>query len=129
VIKYEPPIIPSQAGNLVPLPNLVSLYDIEGAERFGEQVDKYLLDAPIEVEPYLDLIGQFAIETVALNVILRDWLARRSITEASNGFSVLNPAVIREGIVIRPMHEMRNEALGRVVIKRRSPECLVVSEY
>jgi len=34
VTKYEPPIIPDKAGNLKPLPNGLSVYDIEGCERF-----------------------------------------------------------------------------------------------
>src|SRR5688572_4052170 len=33
VTKYEPPVVPIQAGKLVALPSLVSMYDIEGAER------------------------------------------------------------------------------------------------
>ena len=238
VTKYEPPIIPSQAGNLVPLPDMVSVYDIEGAERFGEQVEQYLLDAPVmiteklegshfaasfyadgkiavsqrrfRIEPvegaehdwhkaartsglldklprlkaeverrlgrafqvvtvrgemigpgiqgnyyklpaqalrvfeieangtpleaniYLNLIDEFEIDAVPLlasNVILRDWLVGQNLAQASNGKSILNPSAIREGIVVRPMNEVRSELLGRVIIKQRSPEYLAVSEY
>jgi RNA ligase (TIGR02306 family) len=238
VTKYEPPVIPSQAGNLVPLPNLVSVYDIEGAERFGPQVDQYLIDSPVmiteklegshfaasidasgdisvsqrrfriepvagaehdwhkaarlsglldklphikadlesrfgrsaevitvrgemigpgiqgnyyklpaqalrifeietdgqpvDVDTFLDLVQRHQIEIVpvlAKDVILRDWLAGRNLAQASNGLSEINPALAREGIVIRPMREARSELLGRVIIKQRSPEYLAVSEY
>jgi len=87
---------------------------------------------PLEADVYLGLVKQFEIDTVPLlaqNVILRDWLAGKSLAQVSNGASILNPAVIREGIVIRPMHETRSELLGRVIIKQRSPEYLAVSEY
>ena len=88
--------------------------------------------APLEASIYLDLVNQFEIDVVPLlakEVILRDWLVGRNLAQASNGKSLLNPAVIREGIVIRPMNEMRSELLGRVIIKQRSPEYLAVSEY
>jgi RNA ligase (TIGR02306 family) len=238
VIKYEPPPVSSHAGNLIPLPQLVSVYDIEGAERFAEQVETYLLDVPVmitekaegshfavslyanddiavsqrrhriepidgaehdwhkaartsglidklpplkaeiehllghavevvtvrgemigtfiqgnyyqlpaqqikvfeieanglplDAEPYLSLVEKFEIDIVPLlasNVTLRDWLAGRTLAEASNGISVINPAVMREGIVIRPLIESTNEVLGRVIIKQRSPEYLAVSDY
>jgi len=54
VTKYEPPVIPSQAGTLMPLPELVSVYDIEGAERFGEQVEQYLLEVPVMITEKLE---------------------------------------------------------------------------
>jgi RNA ligase (TIGR02306 family) len=238
VTKYEPPAVPSQHGLLVPLPQMVSVYDIEGAERFGEQVEQYLLDAPVmitekaegshfsvslyadgdiavsqrrfRIEPvdgpehdwhkvartsglidklpdlkaeverllghavevvtvrgemigtgiqgnyyklpapqvmvfeieangepldadhYLALVEQFEIETVPLlanNTTLREWLAGRTLAEASNGISLINPTLMREGIVIRPMVEVRNDLLGRVIIKQRSPDYLAVSDF
>lgn len=45
VIKYEPPEIPCQNGNLIPLPDGVSMYDIEGTERYPEIVE-LLMDQP-----------------------------------------------------------------------------------
>lgn len=237
VIKFEPPPIFSNAGNLVPLPPLVSVYDIEGAERFGSLVER-LLDEPVmiteklegshfaasidetgtiavsqrryKIEPidsaehdwhkaarlsglrdklpalkadieqrrgasvatvtvrgeligpgvqgnyyklpqqtirvfeievngealaahdFLALIEKFQIETVpvlVMNVTLRAWLNGRSIVDASNGASVLNPVLAREGIVVRPMTEMRDDTIGRLIIKQRSPDYLAISEY
>ncbi len=236
VTKYEPPVIPSQAGNLVALPPLVSMYDIEGAERFGAQVEQYLMDKPVliteklegshfsaslykageiaicqrrfRIEPvegaehdwhkaartsglldvlpllkakldaeqpsevitvraemigpgiqgnyykllkqqfkvfeievngeplpvqqYLALAEEFHLDTVpmlAVNVTLPEWLNGHTLAQASNGPSTLNPAVPREGVVIRPMQELRDETLGRVIIKQRSPEYLAISDY
>ncbi len=56
--------------------------------------------------------------------ILRDYLAGRTLQEASNGKSHLNSQKLREGIVIRPAEEMTLEVFGRAIIKQRSPEYL-----
>jgi RNA ligase (TIGR02306 family) len=234
VTRYEAQIVPSQGGNLVSLPDLVSVYDIESAERFAAQVEAYLLDQavlisekvegshwsislyadgstavcqrryriePIEgvehdwhkvartsgisaqlpalkvaleahlgralqgvtvrgeligpgvqgnyyklrdhtvrifeievdsfavdVADFLALAAQFNLPTVpilAQNVTLRAWLEGRALAVASNGKSALNVDLLREGVVIRPMVEVRDDAgLGRVIIKQRSPEYL-----
>jgi RNA ligase (TIGR02306 family) len=236
VTKYEPPIIPSHAGSLRPLPNLVSVYDIEGTERYAAQVDQYLMDEPVmiteklegshfaasisrdgeisvcqrryrilpvdgtehdwykvartsgllrklpliqqeewncgrdpevitvrgeilgpgiqgniyglsehqlrvfeieidgepvDVERCWSLVEKFEIETVpviSIGATLRNWLGGQKIADASNGKSILNPAVMREGIVIRPLQEIRDATLGRVIIKQRSPEYLAASD-
>lgn len=237
VTKYEPPPIPSQAGTLVPLPPLISVYDIEGAERFGTIVDlltdepvliteklegshfaasidgdgvisisqrRYKID-PVEnaehdwhkvarlsglrdklprikaeveqrlghsvemltirgevigigiqgnyyrlpdqqlkvfeievngsalpVPEFLALTKQFEIDIVPLLSVaqtLREWLDGRSIATASDGTSLINPEMPREGIVIRPMREFTDIGFGRVILKQRSPQYLALSEY
>jgi len=59
---------------------------------------------------------------------LREWLAGRTVQEASNGMSLLNPKIRREGIVIKPMVEQcvdfGDGHLQRLIIKQRSPEYL-----
>jgi RNA ligase (TIGR02306 family) len=232
VTKYEPPIIPESGQGR--MPPLVSVYDIEGAERFVQETDKYFMDTPVLIteklegshfsvslyanndlivcrrrysvsnehmwykiaesegllaklsalkqslnatlgrpsqvvtvrgeiigpniqanhyklpqaslyafeveadsepipaEHFLSLVDQFDIRHVpvlAVNETLRNWLAGRSIADASNGRSALNPNVPREGIVVRPMIEAYDERLGRVIIKQRSPEYLVGSDF
>jgi len=198
VTKYDPPMLVSDEGTLGRLPPMVSVYDIEGAERFSAQVEQYLLDAPviiteklegshfsadhiwykvaekvgllaklplikakleqsqgrlieavtiraemigpqlqanhyklaelqlgtfeievdseaISAEEYIDLVEQFELQhapILGLRRTLRDWLGSKTLAEVSNGASILNPAVPREGIVIRPMKEMRDEQLG-----------------
>ena len=52
----------------------------------------------------------------------------KSIQEASNGKSILNPKVRREGIVIKPLVEQSHPKLGRLIIKQRSPEYLASSD-
>lgn len=46
VTKYEPPVIPSNTGNLVHLPDGVSLYDIESAQNYIDVIET-LMDAPV----------------------------------------------------------------------------------
>lgn len=58
---------------------------------------------------------------------LRKWLDGKTIKEASNGESRLAP-VLREGIVIRPLEEQRDDKFGRIIIKQRSPEYLAKSK-
>ena len=65
------------------------------------------------------------VPVIASNVILREWLESRTIQEASNGMSLLNPQVRREGIVIKPMIEeyvdFGDGHTQRLIIKQRSP--------
>ena len=60
---------------------------------------------------------------------LRDFLNGKTVQEASDGFSVVNPEQLREGIVIKPVIEQRHPKLGRLIIKQRSPKYLAGSEY
>jgi len=53
---------------------------------------------------------------------LRDFIGGSSLVERSHGQSEVNKNKIREGIVIRPTwKEMRDDKLGRVIIKQRDP--------
>jgi RNA ligase (TIGR02306 family) len=54
VTKYEPPPVTTEGGELVPLPPLVSVYDIEGCERFHAVLEAYLLDAPVAITEKLE---------------------------------------------------------------------------
>lgn len=49
VTKYEPPVINNQDGNLVRLPELVGVYDVENAERYQAAVEAYLMDQPVYI--------------------------------------------------------------------------------
>jgi len=234
VTKYEPPLLIGSEGELGRMPPLVSVYDIEGAERFVGEADHYLMDQPVmiseklegshfsaslyadseivvcrrrysvsaehgwykvaeqsgllaklpnlkaaieqslghpievatvreeivgpgiqgnyyklpklqlyvfEIEAdgqpvngdlYLRLIHDFELPHAPVLTSgdpLRTWLADRSVTDASNGKSLLNTAALREGIVIRPMIEQRDERLGRVILKQRSPDYLANSDF
>lgn len=48
VTKYEPPVVPCKAGNLIALPCGLSAYDIEGAERNMDVLEQ-LMDIPVVV--------------------------------------------------------------------------------
>lgn len=52
---------------------------------------------------------------------LRDWLGTRSIREASNGKSLLAPAKLREGIVIKPLTPVEVPRFGKLILKLRDP--------
>ncbi|HEU4538843.1 MAG TPA: RNA ligase (ATP) [Polyangiaceae bacterium] len=233
VTKYEPPPVTTEGGELVPLPQLVSVYDIEGAERFQALLEAHLLDVPVAITEKLegshfaaslDAAGEIAIcqrrfrikplpgvehtwhavaraagvldalpalarelggpamvtlrgevigpgvqgnhyrlparrlvafeleadgvavdaptffslcerfglehaPALARGATLREWLGGKSVAEASNGPSALNPAVAREGIVVRPWREARDASFGRVILKQRSPSYLAQSDY
>lgn len=227
VTKYEPPEVFIPGGKLIPLPDGLGVYDIEGADRFAQVVEMLmdtlcyitekvegsnaalvkmptgevvicqrnyalemdtgdtpssydkaakaahlykLLDALAERNPgqmvaiRAELLGPGVqgniyglkehklcvfdikvgghyvapnafenwlldpnnrVPVLARGVTLREWLAGRSIQEASNGMSLLNPNVRREGIVIKPMVEeyvdFGDGHRQRLIIKQRSP--------
>jgi hypothetical protein len=87
----------------------------------------------------VDLVVYFPIDSVLpepvisalglTDIPLKDWLNGQSIAEASNGPSRITPTLLREGIVIRPMREMREEMIGRLIIKQRSPQYLATSDF
>lgn len=54
VTKFEPPPVTTEGGELVPLPPLVSVYDIEGCERFQTVLEAYLLDVPVAITEKLE---------------------------------------------------------------------------
>lgn len=55
---------------------------------------------------------------------LRAFLGTRTVKEASDGPSLLAPAKRREGIVIVPLAEGRDDRIGRLILKQRSPAYL-----
>ena len=86
---------------------------------------------PLDAHRFLSLASAFGIETaptLALDVTLREWLAGRTIRDASNGKSVL-AETLREGIVIKLMAEQRHVELGRLFLKQRSPEYLAETDF
>jgi len=79
----------------------------------------------VNAETFLRLTQEFEILTVptlAFGISLREWLNGKTIREASNGKSLLNPDVLREGIVIKPLEEQYSyELRGRTLLKMRDP--------
>jgi RNA ligase (TIGR02306 family) len=57
------------------------------------------------------------------NQTLAQWLNGKSLREAANGKSLINPSKRREGIVIKPLQEGRFSR-GRLILKQHSPEYL-----
>lgn len=59
---------------------------------------------------------------------LGSYAGDKGLQEASDGYSHLNKTTPREGIVIKPMHEIEHYKLGRLILKQRSPEYLAQSK-
>jgi RNA ligase (TIGR02306 family) len=55
---------------------------------------------------------------------LREVLSNKTITEFSNGKSVINPNKLREGVVVKLYTEEYYEGFGRTILKKRSPQYL-----
>lgn len=82
---------------------------------------------PIDSAFFIWLANKFNFKTppmLAYGVTMKNWLSERNLKDASTGYSRINSAKLREGIVIKPMYEMYYESIGRVVLKQRSPEYL-----
>jgi len=103
-----------------------NIYQINGNEiRFFDlQINHRYVDA----EQFASLIPEnHRVPVLAEGVTLREWLDGKTIQQASNGKSVLNPKTRREGIVVKPMRGRSEEFEGyihRCIIKQRSPEYL-----
>ena len=55
--KWEPPVVPCQNGELAPLPDDISMYDIEGADNNPQVID-WLIENNVKVEITEKLEGQ-----------------------------------------------------------------------
>lgn len=92
---------------------------------FDILVDGRYLDG----ETYLNVTeGQLRAPILSSDSSLREWLAAKTIQEASNGRSVLHKTK-REGIVVTPWQEQRRHGLGRLIIKQRSPDYLAKTDF
>lgn len=106
-----------------------NIYNLK--DHFVRVFDIEINQKPMEAARFLEWTTAYGIEVVPVlgtNVFLREWLDGKTLKEASNGQSAL-AGHLREGIVIKPMHEQWNEAIGRVFLKQRSPEYLAKSDY
>lgn len=85
-------------------------------------------DRYLDVEEWLHWVPkQYQVPVLAKGITLREWLAGRTLQEASNGKSVLADR-LREGIVIKPMVEQKvlwsTGSIRRLILKQRSPQYL-----
>ena len=106
-----------------------NLYGLKGQSvRFFNvfDIDKY---AFLDFVPFLETINALGLQAVP--VLENDYVLSNDIEELiekSKAKSVLNPAVWREGIVIRPLTEKQEAGLGRVSFKAINPEFLLKYE-
>lgn len=110
---------PGIHGNHYKLPQKqVFLFDI----RVGDARDWLGFDA---FESFLKEHGKDKLMVpVIFKGKLREFLAGRTIQEASDGQSLFKPDSLREGIVVKPLQEQQHPKLGRLIIKQRSPQYL-----
>jgi RNA ligase (TIGR02306 family) len=88
-------------------------------------IDRY---AYLDYEQFADVIRQLELNSVpVLDASFKLTADIEALVDMAIGQSVLNPAVFREGIVIRPLVE-KNDLLGRVSFKAISPEFLLKYE-
>lgn len=89
---------------------------------------------PVHASDFVHFADDYGLERVPcllFNNTLREWfdyLECATLVEASNGMSKLAGNKRREGVVIKPMVEARDDDLGRVLVKQRSPEYLAKSD-
>ena len=102
-----------------------NIYELKSLEVHAFEID--LNGKPmdwIDEKPLMDTLGIKGVPVLFVGK-LKDFLNGRTIQEVSNGMSVLNPKVMREGVVIRPVRELPEfPGYGRILIKQRSPEYL-----
>ncbi len=108
---------PSIQGNIYKLKEMLPyIFDI--------QVDGKYLDHDVVIS----LIPEFPSAPVLERGKLSEILNGKSIADYSDGKSVLNTSVKREGIVIKPLIETETHELGRLILKKRSPDYLANSD-
>jgi len=115
VTVYGEFIGPGVQGNMYRLNNhAVKIFDIK--------VGKYWLIPMIRHQHVEKFFGNLDSHVPILGnkILLKDWLGYKTITEASNGQSKLVNK-LREGIVIKTLHERYNPKIGRVILKQRDP--------
>lgn len=111
---------PGVQGNYYKLPDhQVYVFDIEIDGTAVDCADFFALTAAHDIP---------TVPVLARDIPLRVWLNGQTLKSASNGRSQIADKA-REGIVITPMHEGRDDALGRIILKQRSPEYLAKSDY
>lgn len=120
VTVYGEYLGPGSQGNIYKLPkNEVRLFDIKVGSEFM---------IPHTLNNWCASKRHAAVPALGWDLTLREWLQGRTVQEASNGMSLLNPEVMREGVVITPMVEQRHLLLGRLKLKQRSPSYLAKSD-
>lgn len=92
-----------------------SLFDIAIRNKHGTQF--------MNEEEFQDTC--FRIDLPMVPAIYRGPFSHEILLEHTSGRSAIYPAQIREGVVVKPVVERRDDKLGRVILKSVSPEYLM----
>lgn len=90
---------------------------------FGGRSDRVHLN-DLEVDEYLTAMGMQRVPLIYRGPFSKELLAEHSQGKETYSGKQLH---IREGVVVRPYQERRNDAIGRVILKSVSPQYLVRS--
>lgn len=111
---------------------------------FDISIDKKYLDVQeflFHIEEYnkTAFVKLETVPIIANDILLKDFLNGKTVSEVSNGKSLLNTNILREGIIIKPMQELINtpgfkdqidmSLFDRVILKKRSPEYLAKYDF
>lgn len=102
-----------------------NIYKLKKTHLFAFDVSvngKYL--DPADFQKFCNNYGLDCVPTIGFDVTLEEWLAGKTVEQASHGKSHIGD-VLREGIVIKPMIEQTDADLdtmgGRLFLKMRDP--------
>lgn len=99
-----------------------NIYKLKKTQLFAFDVmvdGKYM--EPAAFQKFCNDYGIDYVPTIGHDVVLEDWLAGKTVEQASHGKSHIGD-VLREGIVIKPMVEQTDGELdGRLFLKMRDP--------
>ena len=104
---------PGINGNIYEFKDLqIRIYDMRILRHFfpWQQMREFALQTGLPLVP-----------VISEGPTLREWLAGRTLVQASSGLSAINPKTLREGVVIKPLQEQRVRGVGRLIIKQRDP--------
>ena len=104
---------PGINGNIYEFKDLqIRIYDMRILRHFfpWQQMREFALQTGLPLVP-----------VISEGPTLREWLAGRTLVQASSGLSVVNPKTLREGVVIKPLQEQYVRGVGRLIIKQRDP--------
>jgi RNA ligase (TIGR02306 family) len=76
-----------------------------------------------DVDAFFDLAGKIGVPTVP--VLYRGPFTLEALTNLAEGQSTLDKTHVREGFVVRPVHERHDDRVGRVILKMHGEGFLV----
>lgn len=117
VTKYEPPVVASKHGNLVQMPEMISVYDIEGAQNYPAIV-QMLMQVPVYITEKIEGSNWWASLDAAGNFTVgqRNYAIEPTETGIHDWWKVANTYAVEEAL--RDMWTDLNSLSGRQPLQR-----------